>query len=93
MTEMLLVIMLAGRRAALPAVQVNAVVELAEVTPVPRAARHVAGLAALRSRPLTVIDCTAALGIGNGEADWRREFPRFYQWLMKRPPVKPMPKF
>ena len=73
MTEMLLVIMLAGRRAALPAVQVNAVVELAEVTPVPRAARHVAGLAALRSRPLTVIDCTAALGIGNGEADWRRQ--------------------
>jgi chemotaxis signal transduction protein len=73
MTEMLLVIMLAGRRAALPAVQVNAVVELAEVTPVPRAARHVTGLAALRSRPLTVIDCTAALGIGNGEADWRRQ--------------------
>jgi purine-binding chemotaxis protein CheW len=72
MTEMLLVIMLAGRRAALPAVQVNAVVELAEVTPVPRAARHVAGLAALRSRPLTVIDCTAALGIGS-QADWRRQ--------------------
>lgn len=73
MTQMLLVIMLAGRRAALPAVQVNAVVELAEVTPVPRAARHVAGLAALRSRPLTVIDCTAALGVGSGEADWRRQ--------------------
>ncbi|RYZ00348.1 MAG: hypothetical protein EOO11_01945 [Chitinophagaceae bacterium] len=27
------------------------------------------------------------------EADWRREFPLFYQWLMKRPPVRPMPKF
>jgi chemotaxis signal transduction protein len=73
MNEMLLVIMLAGRRAALPAVQVNSVIELAEVTPVPRAARHVVGLAALRSRPLTVIDCTAALGIGSGQADWRRQ--------------------
>jgi purine-binding chemotaxis protein CheW len=71
MNEMLLVVMLAGRRAALPAVEVNSVIELAEVTPVPRAARHVAGLAALRSRPLTVIDCTAALGIGTGLADWR----------------------
>jgi purine-binding chemotaxis protein CheW len=73
MTDMLLVIMLAGRRAALPAVQVNAVIELSEVTPVPRAARHVTGLAALRSRPLTVIDCTAALGIDSGQADWRRQ--------------------
>ena len=71
MTDMLLVIMLAGRRAALPAVEVNSVIELAEVTPVPRAARHVAGLAALRSRPLTVIDCTAALGIATEQADWR----------------------
>jgi chemotaxis signal transduction protein len=71
MTEMLLVIMLAGRRAALPAVEVNAVIELAEVTPVPRAAPHVAGLAALRSRPLTVIDCTAALGLGTSPVDRR----------------------
>ena len=47
MNELLLVIQLAGRRAALPAIEVNAVVELAEVTPVPRAAAHVVGLAAL----------------------------------------------
>ena len=72
MSEMLLVVMLAGRRAALPAVQVNAVIELAEVTPVPRAAAHVAGLAALRSRPLTVIDCAAVLGVADGAPDWRR---------------------
>jgi len=63
MSEMLLVVMLAGRRAALPAVKVNSVIELAEVTPVPCAAAHVAGLAALRSRPLTVIDCRAVLGL------------------------------
>ena len=71
MSEMLLVIMLGGRRAALPAVGVNSVIELAEVTPVPRAASHVAGLAALRSRPLTVIDCAAALGLGRSEGGWR----------------------
>lgn len=73
MNDMLLMVMLAGRRAALPAAQVNSVIELAEVTPVPRAATHVAGLAALRSRPLTVIDCAAALGVSTGAADWRRQ--------------------
>lgn len=73
MSEMLLVIMLAGRRAALPAVQVNSVIELGEVTPVPRSPAHVAGLAALRSRPLTVIDGAAALGMPAGEADWRHK--------------------
>ena len=72
MNDMLLLVMLGGRRAALPAAQVNSVIELSEVTPVPRAAAHVAGLAALRSRPLTVIDCAAALGIATGAADWRR---------------------
>ena len=73
MNEMLLVVMLAGRRAALPDIEVNSVIELAEVTPVPRAAGHVTGLAALRSRPLTVIDCTAALGLATSRADWRRQ--------------------
>ncbi len=72
MNEMLLVIVLAGRRAALPAIEVNSVIELAEVTPVPRSAAHIVGLAALRSRPLTVIDCTAALGLSEGDVDWRK---------------------
>jgi purine-binding chemotaxis protein CheW len=71
MTEMLLVVVLGGRRAALPAAEVNAVIELTEVTPVPRTAAHVVGLAALHSRPLTVIDCSAALGVGQAGADWR----------------------
>jgi purine-binding chemotaxis protein CheW len=71
MTEMLLVVVLAGRRAVLPAVEVNSVIELAEVTPVPRAAAHVAGLAALRSRPLTLIDCAVSLGVGREGADPR----------------------
>ncbi|KRA80556.1 chemotaxis protein CheW [Altererythrobacter sp. Root672] len=71
MTDMLLVVVLAGRRAALPAGKVNSVIELAEVTPVPRSADHILGLSALRSRPLTVVDCTAALGLGKYEAGWQ----------------------
>lgn len=69
MSEMLLVVALAGRRAGLPAMTVNSVIELASVTPVPRAAPHVAGLAALRSRPLTVIDCRISLGVEPAPAD------------------------
>ena len=68
MSEMMLVVVIAGRRAALPAMAVNSVVELASVTPAPRAAPHVAGLAALRSRPLTVIDGRAALGLEPADA-------------------------
>lgn len=71
MNDLLLVIVLAGRRAALPAIVVNSVIELAEVTPVPRAAAHVAGLAALRSRPLTLIDCAASLDAGREPTDPR----------------------
>ena len=71
MNDMLLVIMLAGRRAVLPAIVVNSVIELAEVTPVPRAAAHVAGLAALRSRPLTLIDCRLSLDAGREPTDPR----------------------
>ena len=69
MNEMLLVVVLAGRRAVIPAVVVNSVIELGEVTPVPRSAPHVAGLAALRSRPLTLIDCARALGLDRQPTD------------------------
>ena len=61
MPDLLLIVRLAGERVALPAAEVEAVVEIEGVTPVPRAARHVAGLTALRSRVLTVIDCAASL--------------------------------
>jgi purine-binding chemotaxis protein CheW len=63
MSTMMLVVVIAGGRAGIPAPAVNSVIDLASITPVPRAAPHVAGLAALRSRPLTVIDCRAALGL------------------------------
>jgi purine-binding chemotaxis protein CheW len=62
--ELLLIARLAGRRIAFPASEVEAVVELEALTPAPGAARHVAGLASLRSRVLTVIDSVAALDLG-----------------------------
>jgi purine-binding chemotaxis protein CheW len=62
--ELLLIARLAGRRIAFPASQVEAVVELEGITPAPCAAPHVAGLAALRSRVLTVIDSRVALDLG-----------------------------
>jgi purine-binding chemotaxis protein CheW len=64
MTELLLIITLAGERVALAAADVESVVEIEGLTPVPRAAPHVAGLSALRSRVLTVIDAFASLELG-----------------------------
>jgi len=64
MAELLLIARLAGRRIAFPASEVEAVVELEGITPTPRALPHVAGLSALRSRVLTVIDGLAALNGG-----------------------------
>jgi purine-binding chemotaxis protein CheW len=68
----LLIVRLAGERVALLAAQIESVVEIEALTPVPRAAPHVAGLTALRSRVLTVIDCLASLEPGRSGAD-RRE--------------------
>ena len=65
MNELLLVVTIAGERVAFPAAAVEAVVELDTLIPVPRAAPHVAGLSALRSRVLTVIDCVRSLELGD----------------------------
>ncbi len=64
MTELLLIATIAGERVGIAGAQVESVVEIEAVTPVPRSAPHVAGLAAIRSRVLTVIDCCAALELG-----------------------------
>ena len=45
----------------------ESVVELDTLIPVPRAAPHVAGLSALRSRVLTVIDCRRSLELGESD--------------------------
>jgi purine-binding chemotaxis protein CheW len=63
MNQLLLVVRIAGQRVALPAARVESVVELDTLIPVPRAAEHVAGLSALRSRVLTVISCRRSLGL------------------------------
>ena len=73
MTELLLIIALAGQRVAIPAEDVEAVVEIEGLTPIPRAADHVAGLAALRSRVLTVIDCSASIELGRSCVEGARE--------------------
>ena len=61
MSELLLVVTIAGERVALSADAIEAVVELDTLIAVPRALPHVAGLSALRSRVLTVIDCRRSL--------------------------------
>lgn len=72
MTTLLLILNLAGERVAVPAADVESVVELEGLTPVPRSAPHVAGLSALRSRVLTVIDCFASLELrGKGPRELR----------------------
>jgi purine-binding chemotaxis protein CheW len=67
MSELLLIVTIGGQRVALPAAAVESVVELDTLIPVPRAAPHVAGLSALRSRVLTVIDCMRSLELGTSD--------------------------
>lgn len=50
---------LAGTRIAVETGEVEAVVKLTDISPVPAMGAHVAGLSALRSRVLTVIDVAA----------------------------------
>lgn len=67
MNELLLIVTIAGSRVALPAASVESVVELDALIPVPRAPAHLAGLSALRSRVLTVIDSLRSLELGESD--------------------------
>ena len=67
MNELLLIVSIAGSRVALAAADVESVVEIDTLIPVPRAPIHLAGLSALRSRVLTVIDCQRSLELGSTE--------------------------
>lgn len=69
MNELVVTLVIAGRRAAIRAPAVHSVVDLGPVTPVPRAPGHVRGLTALRSAAMTVIDCALALGLPSDCAD------------------------
>lgn len=68
MNGLLLIVEIGGERVAFPASAVEAVVEIESLTPVPGAPPHVAGLSALRSRVVTVIDSRLALGLAPREA-------------------------
>lgn len=73
--DLLVIVQIAGRRCALRALDVKSVIEVAAITPVPRAPAWIAGITALRSQALTVIDCRRAIGLGGGpggtgEAEW-----------------------
>ena len=62
MTELFLLARVAGEVIALPACGVEGVVDIVDVTPVPRTPPHVIGLAAVRSRIVTLIDVAIAVG-------------------------------
>jgi purine-binding chemotaxis protein CheW len=63
MTDLVLIATIAGQRVAIDAAVIEAVVDLWQVVPVPLAADHVIGVAAVRSRVLTVIEAAAAVGL------------------------------
>ena len=63
MEKLYLIAAIAGQPVAIRASMVESVVDLGSIAPVPLAPPHVAGLAALRSKVLTVICCECALGL------------------------------
>ena len=67
MSQLLLIVSIAGSRVAFPSAAVESVVELDTLIPVPRASPHIAGLSALRSRVLTVIDTIRSLDLGESD--------------------------
>lgn len=67
MNELLLMCLIAGRRAAIPTARVLSVIEIEAVTPIPATPEFIVGLTALRSQALTVIDCRVSLGFPASE--------------------------
>lgn len=63
MMALFLIAHIAGRGVAIETGQVDSVVDLGDIVAVPRAPHAVRGLAALRSRVVTVIDTGTALGL------------------------------
>ena len=63
MTDLVLVASLAGQGIAIRAEDVVSVTEIRSLVAVPHAPARIAGLAALRSQVLTVIDCALSAGL------------------------------
>ncbi|MCP3730169.1 chemotaxis protein CheW [Sphingomonas sp. MG17] len=77
MEQLFLIAHVAGRTVAIEAEQVESVVDIGTIIEVPRATGHIRGLAALRSRVVTVIDTIAALGMDrNGREPGRAVITR-----------------
>lgn len=69
MSELYLIVSIASRRIAIRGCEVHSVIELEGITPIPKAPPFVAGLAALRSKALTVIDCRRSLELEEDEEE------------------------
>ncbi len=67
MSDLVLIATIGGQRVAIDAASVESIVDLWQIVPVPLAAGHVIGLAAVRSRVLTVIDAASAVGLSATE--------------------------
>jgi purine-binding chemotaxis protein CheW len=65
MTPLYLIAHVGGKRLAFRTSDIQSVVDLGKITPAPATPAFVAGLAALRSRPMTVIDCAVSLEIAD----------------------------
>lgn len=63
MNQLLVIAHIAGRRCALSANDVQSVIELTKPTPVPCTPDFIRGIAAMRSKTLTVVDCRLAIGL------------------------------
>lgn len=61
MSLLVLVATIAGQRVAIEAAKIESVVDLWQVVPVPLSPEHVVGIAAVRSRVMTVVDVAAAV--------------------------------
>ena len=72
MSELFLIAEIAGCPIAIDAHHIDAVVDLADIVAIPQADGAVRGLAALRSRVVTVIDTALALGLAPMPATSRR---------------------
>lgn len=72
MERLFLIAHVAGRTMAIEADHVESVVDIGTIIAVPRTNGHVRGLAALRSRVVTVIDTVAALGMDANGSDPKR---------------------
>ena len=72
MPELFLIANIADRTVAVPATEVESVVDIGPITPTPGASPQVRGITALRSRVVTVISSRYALGATTGLTKARR---------------------